>query len=177
LVSQGYDLKVDSQRAELSFSLTIRQRLLWAIGSPFRATVWGSIVLFLCWLGFVSIGTSAVVVLLGAFFVGHWVPFTLAGRNRLSVTEAGIFDHSRFRKKFYPWASVATFRASSLTRFVHGLVVELNGPKDGETEEPVFLRASWRPSRRELIDIVETLDDAGWPIAVPRARRPGRERN
>jgi hypothetical protein len=168
---QRYSFVVESHRAEMSFALTIRQRFLWAIGSPFRGCAWAAIIAFLCWLGFVSIGISAVVVLLSAFLVGHLVPFTLAGRSRLSVTEAGIFDHSRFRKKFYPWASIATFRASSLTRFVHGLVIELKGPKEGEKEDAIFLRSSWRPTRREVIDIVHVLADAGWPIDRPRSRR------
>ncbi len=100
-------------------------------------------VAFLGWLGFVSIGLSALVVIMGLAFVGHWVPYLLAGRNRLLVSRELVTDHLRFRTRRHRVEDIENLHIVKLGSASYGLAVDL---RDNTTE---FLRSTWRPSRRE----------------------------
>jgi hypothetical protein len=150
------------QRVGMTFAMTQRQRVLWAIGSPARAIGVVLVVGALCWLSAVSIGWAAVRVILAIVLAGHWLSYVLAGRNRLSLDDDGIYDHVRFHKRFYPWSQIASLEAATPIRHLHGLVVELasDQPEAGQSvSAQKFLRSSWRPSLAEaqamLADIVD----------------------
>jgi hypothetical protein len=104
--------------------------------------MFGTIAL-LGWLGFVSIGLSALVVIVGLAFAGHWIPYLLAGRSRLSVSRHLIIDHLRFRTRRHRVEDVQSLHIVKLGSASYGLAVDL---RDNTTE---FLRSTWRPSRRE----------------------------
>jgi hypothetical protein len=145
----------------VSFRLTVRQRLLWAVGSPVRCISFCVFLLFICWLGFISIGFSAVVVILAFVGFGHWIPFALSGRNRLVASETGLHDLIRFRKRTYLWSDIVRLHIASPAPFVHGLVVDVLDRSSGDVFGE-FLRASWRPSRDEAVDLLSDISEAGW---------------
>ncbi len=130
----------------------------WSIGSPVRAVGFAGFAALLAWLAYVSIGLSAVVVIGLVVVTAHWVPYVLAGRNRLSVTHDGITDHLRFRTRHYAWDDIIDLTVMTVHRSTHGLVVELrHATEPAGSSRPEFLRASWRPSpldAQRLLDSV-----------------------
>jgi hypothetical protein len=175
--TQHYDLFVqEGTRAASSrspafqpiqFRLSVRQRVLWAIGSPMRCVGFGVFLALVCWLGFVSIGLSAVIVILSLVSFGHWVPFALSGRNRLTASADGLHDSVRFRKRTYIWDDVVRLHVTSPAPFVHGVVVDVLDRSSGDVYGE-FLRSSWRPSREEAQELITQMGVAGWgPHASP----------
>ncbi len=155
------------------FALTKRQRIQWSLGSPARAIGFAGFTALLCWLAYVSIGLSAVLVIMIVVVAAHWVPYLLAGRSRLRVTDAGITDHLRFRTRHYAWEEIKALEVMTLHRSTHGLVVELGdtsngstngsstgsstGSSSGDHSRTEFLRASWRPSLREAQQLLDSV--------------------
>jgi hypothetical protein len=155
----------------MSFRLSTAQRIRWAIGSTIRAGVFLLFTLLICWLGYVSIGRSAVIVVLIMVFGGHWIPYLLAGRNRLTATPDGLYDHVRFRKRRFDWVHIGALHIVSPAPSVHGLVADVYDPSTGDTRGE-FLRASWRPTREEAETLLHDLEHAGW---VPKSPDPSIE--
>ena len=153
----------ESDYRSRSFSLTRRQRVQWAVGSKLRAVAMVGAVAVFGWLGFVSIGLSAVVVILGMVFVGHWVPYLLAGRSRLSASPQGITDHLRFRTRSYRAEEVERLHTVKLGSASYGLAVDLRGSHP--TTE--FLRSTWRPSQHEAEQLLEAIQ-----LTLDVRRRP-----
>jgi hypothetical protein len=154
----------------ISFRLSVRHRLWWAIGSPLRFAGFVSFCTFLCWLSYTSIGLSAVVVILSMAIVGHWVPYALSGRNRLSASPAGLHDAVRFRKRIFAWDDIVRMHISSPAPYVHGIVVDVLDRQTGDVFGE-FLRSSWRPSRRDVQALFDSLRDAGWPPSAVTAQQ------
>ncbi len=151
-----------SQRGPVvdSFALTRWQRVQWSAGSPVRAIGFACFTALLSWLGFVSIGMSAVLAIVVMVCFAHWVPFALAGRSRLGISSHGITDHLRFRTHRYAWEEISALKVMTLHRSTHGLVVELVNQATGTTRTE-FLRSSWRPSpeqARHLLGLVRGSD-------------------
>jgi hypothetical protein len=142
----------------LTFTLTRRQRLLWSLGSPTRAVGVLAVTIGLCWLSIVSIGWSAVCVLVIILLSGHWLSYVLAGRNRLTVDLEGVYDHARFHKRFYPWSDVIDLQVGTPVRHLHGLVIQLTDPPGPPVQK--FLRSSWRPSVEEAQAVLTRMQDA-----------------
>jgi hypothetical protein len=139
------------------------ERARYSVGSIGRASLFGAFIVVLGWLGYVSIGASAVVVLVLFVAMGHWVPYVIVGRYRLVVDEHSLIDHTRFRNRTYRWSDVSTVRVQRLARASYGLVVDWT---DAEGQERCdFLRSSWRPNR----DQVERLQVQIHQLGVPSA--------
>jgi hypothetical protein len=146
---------------ELTFQLSRRQRVLWSLGSPFRAICVFGVTAVVCWLGLVTIGWSAVRVVSALVLSGHWFSYAIAGRSRLSFTAEGIYDHTRFAKRHFAWADMNDLRAATPVRHLHGLVFD-HQDRNGSLVR--FLRASWRPSLSEVETILDRATAAGWPV-------------
>jgi hypothetical protein len=132
-----------------------------------RCVGFGVFLTLICWLGFVSIGLSAVIVILTLVTFGHWVPFALSGRNRLTASVDGLHDSVRFRKRTYIWDDVVRLHVTSPAPFVHGVVVDVLDRSSGDVYGE-FLRSSWRPRREEAQLLIEQISEAGWgPHASP----------
>jgi hypothetical protein len=145
----------------VSFRLTGRQRLLWAAGSPARCIGFGIFLAIICWLALTTIGFAAVVVIISLVAFGHWVPFVLAGRNRLTAASSGLYDSTRFRKRHYAWGDVVNLHITSPAPFVHGIVVDV-ADRASDDVYGEFLRSSWRPTLAEAEDLLLKLRDTGW---------------
>jgi hypothetical protein len=150
-----------SLKTAVSFKLSVRQRVSWAIGSPFRAVGFVIFTAAICWLSFVSIGLAAVIVIVIMVLLGHWVPFVLAGRSRLGATSYGLYDHVRFHKRQFPWPRIVRIQVVSSSASVHGLVADVINESTGNIHGE-FLRSSWRPTREEAQDLLLQLENAGW---------------
>jgi hypothetical protein len=148
------------------FRLSTAQRIRWAVGSTIRAIVFALFTALICWLGYVSIGRSAVIVVLILVIGGHWIPYLLAGRNRLAAAPDGLYDHVRFRKRRIEWPHIVALHVVSPAPSVHGLVADVHDPSIGEDTRGEFLRSSWRPTRHEAETLLHDLEQSGW---VPKS--------
>jgi hypothetical protein len=149
----------------VSFKLSRSQRARWAIGTPLRAGGFAAFTALICWLAFISIGLAAVAVILILVAVGHWVPFVLAGRNRLGASPDGLYDHVRFHKREFAWASIVRIHVVSPAQAVHGLVADVLDHSTGDVRGE-FLRASWRPTRHDAETLLNQIESLGW-YSVP----------
>jgi hypothetical protein len=114
-----------------------------------------------CWLGLITIGWSAVRVVLALVLSGHWFSYAIAGRSRLSFSAAGIHDHTRFAKRHFSWEDMGDLRADTPVKHLHGLVFD---EEDRNGYVTRFLRASWRPSLNEVELLLDKATAAGWPV-------------
>ncbi len=135
------------------------------MGTPVRAAGFAVFTLLICWLGFISIGIAAVAVILILVGLGHWVPFVLAGRNRIGLSSDGLYDHVRFHKRQYDWSNIVRLHIVSPAPAVHGLVVDVLDQSTGNVRGE-FLRASWRPTLHDAELLLHQIESSGW-YSVP----------
>jgi hypothetical protein len=139
--------------------LTRVDRFWWAVGSPVRLAGLAAVTLVLMWLGYISIGFSAVVVIAIVVALAHLLPYMWSGRLVLALDEEGVHDFRRFRHRVYPWAEGYRISENARgTQQFRGLVVG----RDFE-DEPAVLLASWCKSQSDLDGLIERIRSTGYP--------------
>ncbi len=141
--------------------LTRLDRFWWAVGSPVRLLGLAAVTVVLMYLGYVSIGVSAVYTL--AVLIGflHLVPYMWSGRLVMVIDDRGVHDCRRFRRRTYLWSDGFELAENELRpNQFRGLVML---PEDEAAESQIVL-SSWCKSRDDLDNLIDSIETLGFPV-------------
>jgi hypothetical protein len=149
------------QRSRVVRSLSPADRFWWAVGSPARLIGLLVVMFLLMWLGYISIGFSAIVVLGLLVGMAHLMPYMWSARLRLVVDQYGVYDIRRFRRRVYLWSDgYLLYENGTKAQQFRGLEICSDGPDTA----PRVLLASWCKSSHDLDLLIASIRAAGYDV-------------
>ncbi len=150
-----------ARRSRVVRGLSRVDRFWWAVGSPARLAGLILVTVVLMWLGLISIGFSAIVVLAIIIGMAHLMPYMWSARLRLVVDEEGVHDIRRFRRRVYLWSDgYSLYENGMRANQFRGLQVG----SDESDVEPQALLSSWCKSSNDLDRLVAAVRAAGYQV-------------